>query len=70
MRDKRKSLFSPGILRVVGEFCAQDAVSLCDRAGREFGRGLANYSAEVGLAVGGWGRRGWCGLGGSNGDWC
>ncbi|GBF97007.1 glutamate 5-kinase [Raphidocelis subcapitata] len=46
VRDKRKSLFSAGILRVVGEFSAQDAVSLCDKGGHEFGRALANYSAE------------------------
>ncbi|KAI8467687.1 MAG: Aspartate/glutamate/uridylate kinase [Monoraphidium minutum] len=46
VRDKRKSLFSAGILRVVGDFSAQDAVALCDKAGREFGRGLANYSCE------------------------
>lgn len=47
VRDKRKSLFSPGILKVVGDFHSQDAVSLCDKNGREFGRGLANYNSEV-----------------------
>ena len=40
-----KSLFSAGLLGVAGDFSAQDAVQLCDAAGREFGRGLCNYSA-------------------------
>lgn len=57
VRDKRKSLFSAGIVRVVGEFNAQDAVTLCDGAGHEFGRGLANYNAEA--RAQGWG----CGSG-------
>ena len=40
-----KSLFSAGLVGVTGDFSAQDAVQLCDAAGREFGRGLCNYSA-------------------------
>ncbi len=47
VRDKHKSLFSAGILKVVGDFSAQDAVSLCDAAGVEFARGLVNFSSEV-----------------------
>jgi hypothetical protein len=46
VRDKHKSLFSAGILKVVGDFSAQDAVSLCDAAGVEFARGLVNFSSE------------------------
>ena len=46
VRDKRKSLFAPGVARVVGDFSARDAVALCDADGREFARGLVNYSAE------------------------
>lgn len=43
-----KSLFSAGIVSVSGDFCAQDAVRLCDVEGREIGRALCNYSdAEV-----------------------
>lgn len=40
-----KSLFSAGLVGVTGDFSAQDAVQLCDAAGRELGRGLCNYSA-------------------------
>jgi glutamate 5-kinase len=43
--ERRKSLFSAGIVAVSGAFNAQDAVSLCDADGRELGRGLCNYSA-------------------------
>ena len=43
IRDRAKSLFSAGIVKVVGDFAAQDAVSLCDEDGAEFGRGLCNY---------------------------
>ena len=42
---RSKSLFSAGIVAVSGDFSAQDAVQLCDAAGRELGRGLCNYSA-------------------------
>jgi glutamate 5-kinase len=55
VRDKRKSLFSAGIQRVVGDFSAQDAVALCDKAGHEFGRGLVNYSSEASAGAEGWG---------------
>lgn len=43
--QRNKSLFSAGIVAVSGDFSAQDAVALCDAAGRELGRGLCNYSA-------------------------
>lgn len=46
VKDKHKSLFSAGITRVVGTFQAQDAVSLCDDSGAEFGRGLVNFTHE------------------------
>eukprot|EP00891_Asterochloris_glomerata_P000672 jgi/Astpho2/672/Aster-04507 len=56
IRDRAKSLFSAGIVKVVGDFAAQDAVSLCDEDGAEFGRGLCNYRhdevARVGVAGG------------------
>jgi hypothetical protein len=60
VQERKKSLFSAGILAVRGEFEAQDAVSLCDRHGDEFARALINYShEEVDKAkVGGLGRRG------------
>lgn len=48
VQERKKSLFSAGILAVRGGFEAQDAVSLCDRNGDEFARALINYShAEV-----------------------
>lgn len=44
VRERGTSLFSAGIIRVRGDFCAQDAVRLCDASGSEFARGLCNYS--------------------------
>lgn len=46
VRDKRKSLFAAGIVRVEGPFNAQDGVRICDRNGFELGRGLPNYDHE------------------------
>ncbi len=40
-----KSLLPAGIVEVLGEFEASDAVQLCDRTGREIARGLVNYSS-------------------------
>ena len=48
VRDQKKSLFAAGILKITGDFAAQDAVVLCDSNGYEFARGLCNYTqAEV-----------------------
>jgi glutamate 5-kinase len=44
VRDRRCSLFSAGVIRVVGEFEPHDVVRVCDDTGREFGRGLINLS--------------------------
>jgi glutamate 5-kinase len=41
-----KSLLPSGIVRVEGEFGAGALVAVCDGAGVEFARGLANYSAD------------------------
>eukprot|EP00877_Chromochloris_zofingiensis_P014323 jgi/Chrzof1/9144/Cz03g37160.t1 len=49
---KHTSLFSAGVVKVIGDFCAQDAVSLCDEAGLEFGRGLCNFGYEHHLLYG------------------
>ena len=46
MRDHKKSLFAAGILKITGEFAAQDAVVLCDSNGYEFARGLCNYTLK------------------------
>ncbi len=44
VRQRAKSLFSAGIVRVVGEFNPQDCVSLCDEEGNPFAQGLCNYA--------------------------
>lgn len=44
--DRHSSLFSPGIIKVTGEFHSQDAVRLCDEDGVEVGRGLVNYTSQ------------------------
>jgi glutamate 5-kinase len=41
-----KSLLPAGIIRIEGNFDAQDAVKLCDSNGNEIARGLVNYSSE------------------------
>ncbi|KAK9846452.1 hypothetical protein WJX81_004071 [Elliptochloris bilobata] len=46
VRERSKSLFSAGIVRVSGDFAAQDAVRLCDAEGVEFARGLCNYACS------------------------
>ncbi|WIA19357.1 hypothetical protein OEZ85_003985 [Tetradesmus obliquus] len=53
IRDRHKSLFPGGVIKVAGEFSAQDAVSLCDDSGQEIARGLSNFdSKEVSLMMG------------------
>ncbi|KAG7672765.1 hypothetical protein Ndes2526B_g08244 [Nannochloris sp. 'desiccata'] len=44
VRDRRCSLFSAGVIHVVGEFQPHDVVRVCDGTGREFGRGLITMS--------------------------
>ncbi|GAB4816496.1 hypothetical protein N2152v2_003542 [Parachlorella kessleri] len=46
VKDRHASLFSAGIVKVMGDFHAQDAVRLCDANGLEFGRGLINYQHD------------------------
>lgn len=46
VRDHHKSLFPVGVIKVVGDFSAQDAVSLCDATGNEFARGLSNFDSK------------------------
>jgi glutamate 5-kinase len=46
VRDRRKSLFSAGVVAAAGDFDAQDAISLCGPDGIEFARGLANYARD------------------------
>ncbi len=44
LADKGKSLLPSGIIEVEGNFERGDAVRLCDADGREFARGIINYS--------------------------
>lgn len=46
VQDRKKSLFSAGIVHLTGDFEAQDAVKLCTAQGEEFARALINYSHE------------------------
>eukprot|EP00775_Hariotina_reticulata_P012564 gene12564-12696_t len=46
IRDRHKSLFPVGVVSIVGDFAAQDAVSLCDASGQEFARGLSQFSSQ------------------------
>ena len=46
VRDHKKSLFAAGILKITGDFAAQDAIVLCDSSGYEFARGLCNYTLK------------------------
>jgi len=43
---RRCSLFSAGIVKTVGDYGPQETVRICDENGREFARGLSNYSRE------------------------
>ena len=43
--SKGRSLLPAGVIDVLGNFESQQAVSLCDRTGKEFARGLTNYSS-------------------------
>ncbi len=48
---KGRSLLPAGVIDVVGNFEAQQAISLCDRAGKELARGLSNYSSTEILQI-------------------
>lgn len=45
LRDEGKSLLPIGMTAVEGEFSRGDVIAVRDAAGRELGRGLANYSS-------------------------
>lgn len=51
--DGGNSLLAAGIVSVSGEFAAGDGVAIADAAGREFARGLTNYSSEDVAAIAG-----------------
>ncbi|MGH8822797.1 MAG: PUA domain-containing protein, partial [Rhodoferax sp.] len=46
LRDEGKSLLPIGMTGVQGEFSRGDVIAVCDAAGVEVGRGLANYSSS------------------------
>lgn len=47
LRDNGKSLLSPGVARVEGDFAAGDVVRICDLNGTEFARGIADFAAAT-----------------------
>jgi len=44
--NKGKSLLCPGVVNAEGKFQARDVVLVVDREGREFAKGVVNYSKE------------------------
>lgn len=46
VREQGKSLLPVGVTQVQGAFSKGDVLSLCDKSGAEFARGLTNYSAD------------------------
>ncbi|MFA5146045.1 MAG: glutamate 5-kinase [Candidatus Omnitrophota bacterium] len=48
---KDRSLLASGVLAVSGDFSQGDAVSVVDRNGKEFARGLVNYSSEAAAKI-------------------
>lgn len=46
LTEKKKSLLPIGIREVCGEFAEGDTVGVADLSGREFARGLCNFSSE------------------------
>ena len=46
LAENGKSLLLPGIVRMEGEFCVRDIVSICDLDGNEFARGIVEFSAK------------------------
>lgn len=44
LKEKNKSLLASGIVAVSGHFKPGDAVKITDRSGKEFAKGLSNYS--------------------------
>ncbi|HEY4759857.1 MAG TPA: PUA domain-containing protein, partial [Thermoguttaceae bacterium] len=46
IEKKGKSLLAIGVVDAEGDFCKGDVVALRDAEGREFARGLTNYSSD------------------------
>eukprot|EP00210_Caulerpa_lentillifera_P001639 g1576.t2 len=44
VRDNHASLFAAGIVKLIGSFQRDDSVSICNNEGKEFARGVVNYS--------------------------
>ncbi len=47
LREKGKSLLSPGLARCHGEFGAGDVVRICDLNGTEFARGICDFDSDA-----------------------
>ncbi|NOY30426.1 MAG: glutamate 5-kinase [Planctomycetes bacterium] len=46
IQKKGRSLLAVGVSAAAGDFCKGDVVAICDEAGKEFARGLINYSGD------------------------
>ncbi|MBN1854559.1 MAG: glutamate 5-kinase [Pirellulales bacterium] len=53
VQEQGRSLLAVGITSVQGDFHKGDVVALCDANGREFARGLTNYSHDAVLRIAG-----------------
>jgi glutamate 5-kinase len=51
--ERKASLLSAGVLEVQGEFERADVVSILDEQGREFARGIVNYSSSEARKISG-----------------
>jgi glutamate 5-kinase len=45
LKEKKKSLLSAGVVKIEGKFAYGDVVKILDNKGKEFARGLTNYSS-------------------------
>ncbi len=53
VEQQGRSLLAIGVMQVDGDFAKGEVVSLVDKAGVEFGRGLTNYDAQTARAIAG-----------------
>lgn len=53
VEQQGRSLLAIGVMQVDGDFAKGEVVSLVDKAGVEFGRGLTNYDAHTARAIAG-----------------
>ena len=47
LREAKKSLLPPGVIRCEGDFAPDDVIRICDADGTEFARGIARFSSAA-----------------------